>query len=108
MMTAAQIIRINNERLSNWGTQLSDNHCTPAILIGIGHDHRSGELHVCIPENMPMQMALCYLASVLRQLSASASPDKPPPTIGDLVECVTNLAVNRASAAAQQKPGDLS
>lgn len=69
MISTTEIIRINQERFTKWQAVLIDKHSTPAILIGIGHDHRAGEIDVCFPENLPTQLAIAYLARTMMELS---------------------------------------
>lgn len=50
-MNNSKIQEISCERLQRWTFKLFSEHSTPAILIGIGHDHKSGQITVCVPEN---------------------------------------------------------
>ena len=50
-MNDSKIQEICCERLQKWTFKLLCEHSTPAILIGIGHDHKSGQITVCVPEN---------------------------------------------------------
>lgn len=50
-MDSDKIEEICCERLQRWTFKLLSEHSTPAILIGIGHDHKSGQITVCVPEN---------------------------------------------------------
>lgn len=45
------IAEINKQRLENWGNLLTEHNSTPALLIGIGHGERAGEVHVLIPDD---------------------------------------------------------
>jgi len=67
-MTKFEVQSINKRRLEGWGDVLVEVHCTPAVLIGIGQDHQSGVLHICIPENLPIQFVRDYLARALQEV----------------------------------------
>lgn len=43
--------RIARERLRDWQRDCVRDHATPALLLAIGHDERSGEIHVYIPDD---------------------------------------------------------
>jgi hypothetical protein len=49
-MTADEIASINRERLTRWRLDLELQHATPAVLVGVGHDHREGDLVLCACE----------------------------------------------------------
>ncbi|GAI81422.1 unnamed protein product, partial [marine sediment metagenome] len=49
-MERIEIETIGKERLDKWQQRLIDEHATPVILVGVGHDHRSGQVVVYIPE----------------------------------------------------------
>jgi len=62
-MNREDIQRINVDRLANWGALLTKTHSTPAVLVGVGHDHNSGVIRVIAPEDMPdeyLQMFIRY------------------------------------------------
>lgn len=50
-MDSNKLEEICCERLQKWTFKLLSEHSTPAILIGIGHDHKSGQITICAPEN---------------------------------------------------------
>jgi hypothetical protein len=60
--------KITDERLALWRGRLSQMHATPAVLIGIGHDHQSGKLVVCtttdMPDNILREMLMFALADL--------------------------------------------
>jgi hypothetical protein len=51
-MNSEQVREICNERLSRWADRLVSEHATPIILIGVSHDHKSGQLVLCTTEEM--------------------------------------------------------
>jgi hypothetical protein len=61
--------RITAERLDSWRKLLKEGNATPILLIGVGHEHRSGELHVVVPEGVEDDLligALLYALNVLQ------------------------------------------
>jgi len=49
-METQQVLNINRERLAGWAKTLTAQHSTAVVVIGVGHDHASGSLHICIPD----------------------------------------------------------
>ena len=56
------------ERIPRWAAKLKFEHATPVILIGIGHDHESGQITVCVPENLTDFQIKAILSSALLNL----------------------------------------
>lgn len=56
-MTASQVGDINRERLRRWARKL-----------GVGHDHNSGTVVVCVTEDMPDEMIRAFLRKALADL----------------------------------------
>jgi hypothetical protein len=50
MLSRDKIHEINDQRLGGWGKILTEQHATAAILLGFGHDARSGEMTVLVPK----------------------------------------------------------
>lgn len=48
-MTRAELRKIASERLGEWCVECVDKHVTPIALVAIGHDHRTGEIHLFVP-----------------------------------------------------------
>jgi len=63
-----EISDITVGRLASWSAILIENHSTPGLLIGIGHDHRSGEIHLCIPEDLTQQDVQNLLVGAVMQV----------------------------------------
>lgn len=59
---------ICDERLARWKTQLIRRHSTPLILIGIGHDHKSGEIALLCTEDRTDEELLLFMENVVKQL----------------------------------------
>ena len=51
-MDKIQIEQISKERLDRWVNFLVSEHATPVVLVGVGHDHKSGTVVLCAPESM--------------------------------------------------------
>ncbi|MGA2035902.1 MAG: hypothetical protein ABSG68_26945 [Thermoguttaceae bacterium] len=52
------------ERLESWKQRLIENHSTPALLMGVGHDEHAGELHLVVCEELSLedlQALTCFL-----------------------------------------------
>ncbi len=54
MITQHKIKTINAERLSKWEEDLTRDSATAMVTIGVGHGANSGQLHVYIPEDLPL------------------------------------------------------
>lgn len=67
-MTSGEVAAVTTERLKRWGERLTEAHATPALLVGVGHDHAGGQLHVVIPEDMPTEMAIAFLRKALAEI----------------------------------------
>jgi hypothetical protein len=68
-MNDDQIREICKIRLGQWTEVLVEKHCTPAILIGVGHDEASGAIHIVIPENWSEDQAVAILTSTLATMN---------------------------------------
>ncbi len=64
------------DRLGGWALHLVDHHATPALLIGIGHDHMSGDLQLCVTENTPMVVVRAWLAWAIEAIDRGAYVEK--------------------------------
>ncbi len=65
-MRPVEIKNICAERLSRWSVKLVTEHATPVILIGVGHDHKNGEIVVCGTEGMSDEDARDLLLGAAR------------------------------------------
>ncbi len=50
-MERQEVQNINRERLAGWAKTLTAEHATAVVVIGVGHDHVSGSMHICIPDD---------------------------------------------------------
>ena len=69
-MNSDEILAINNERLGNWGHQLMENHATPILCIGVGHDHMAGTVHLCFPDEIEKDFLVRMLKGAIDLLEA--------------------------------------
>jgi hypothetical protein len=68
MPTPSPSERLTRQRLQAWGDRLVMVQATPLLLIGVGHGAATGELHICIPTDLPQERQ--RLTAVLRQTLA--------------------------------------
>jgi hypothetical protein len=54
----------------NWAITLGAAHATAALLVAVGHDHHSGEVHLCVPEEITAEWAARVLARCIEMLGA--------------------------------------
>lgn len=73
-MTRQQIVSITRERLDRWAERLAGEHATPAVLVGVGHDHREGNLVLCVTEDGPSE---AEIAAFLRWAARQLDGDTP-------------------------------
>ena len=52
-MTRNQVRVINHDRLRSWAERLTEQHATPLLLVGMGHDHAIGVTPICTLEAGP-------------------------------------------------------
>jgi hypothetical protein len=69
-MDRAKINKINIERLTRWKDRLNNAHATPLLLIGVGHDHKNGQLTICATEERTDQEILLLMKEAVRMLEA--------------------------------------
>lgn len=76
-MIKAQILKINKERLDKWANDLADHHATPVITIAVGHDHATGQIHICtIKDNiMDRETMIGFLEAALAMLHKGEGTD---------------------------------
>lgn len=67
-MQRAQINKINVDRLTSWKNRLNEHHSTPMLLVGVGHDHKQGELMVLVTEERTDYEILLLMREALRML----------------------------------------
>src|SRR6478735_4173604 len=59
---------INHNRLASWEKQLNDAHATAVVLIGVGHDHVSGQIHCVITEDMTEDNVYVFISKAMKHL----------------------------------------
>lgn len=67
-MTTEEIRQITTERLDSWKELSVSEHATPVALVSVGHDAKSGNLVVCVPEDMKRADVIVLLRGALKLL----------------------------------------
>ena len=67
-MKKEEIAAICDERLGKWKGRLAEEHATPVVLIGVGHEHHSGLLVVLTTEDTPNKDLVEFLLSAAHWL----------------------------------------
>lgn len=67
-MNDEEVRAICRERLALWTEHLVSDHATPILLIGVGHDKRSGEVVLCTTEGLSDRAISVFLRGVLGRL----------------------------------------
>jgi hypothetical protein len=62
--------KINHERLGRWEKRLTENHSTPVVLVGVGHDQVKGRVFILTTEERTDEEVIVFLREALRQLEA--------------------------------------
>jgi hypothetical protein len=78
-MTTDALRAIVTGRLADWTEVLVANHCTPMVLIAVGHDHEGGNIHVCYPDESLGVLTAADLAKLLRRVAHDLDPAGPAP-----------------------------
>ncbi len=66
--------QIANARLESWKHKLADFNATPLVLIGVGHEHKSGELVVCVPNNVEDDLLIGALVFAINAIKPGLIP----------------------------------
>jgi hypothetical protein len=67
-MSPAERDEIIDERLAYYRRRLIQAHATPMTCIGVGHDHNSGALIVCITEDLPLLQLLVFMKGAVAKV----------------------------------------
>jgi len=68
MITSERIREITSDRLREWGEIAIDKHCTPALLLCVGHDQVSGQIHLMVPDNCDLEDLRSLLLQAIARL----------------------------------------
>lgn len=63
--------KINHERLGRWEKRLNENHSTPVVLVGVGHDQVKGRVFIATTEDRTDEETILFLREALRQLETN-------------------------------------
>lgn len=69
-MDSEEIKAICDERLGSWTNRLVGEHATPILLVGVGHDHKKGDLVLCTLEDLDDMELLLFLQGAVHKLEA--------------------------------------
>lgn len=67
-MNRDKIKSITKQRLHSWGELMIENHATPMLALGVGHDHNSGQVRVFVTEDRSKEEIVALLTVALKQL----------------------------------------
>jgi hypothetical protein len=62
------VVGITQDRLAQWALRLETSHATPVLLVGVGHDHVSGQIVICVTEERTDKEILALLKKAVREL----------------------------------------
>lgn len=62
------VAEVCDERLNKWRARLINENATPILIVGVGHDHKSGELQLITVEDMPNDRLIAFLRFAIRKL----------------------------------------
>jgi hypothetical protein len=77
-MNDAEVARITDERLAAYRRRMLENHATPLVMLGVGRDHRSGEINLCVTGDADMGLVLGLLRFAARQVEAGMAREAGP------------------------------
>lgn len=66
--------KITSERLNEWRDRLREEHATPLVLLGVGHEHKSGQLVLCVPEGVDDDLLIGSLLFALESIQPGLVP----------------------------------
>lgn len=67
-MTRDRLHTIVEARLAEWNRDLVADHSTPLLLLGVGHDHKSGSLSLCHVKDMDRGQVVAFLLAAAEML----------------------------------------
>ena len=67
-MEKTEIETVCRDRLGGWTKRLVEEHSTPILLVGVGHDHKKGQVVLCMPEEMSDQEVMHFLQGALNMM----------------------------------------
>lgn len=65
---------ITQERLKRWSKKLAEQHATPLVMLGIGHDSKAGQLVVLTVEDVNDDVLLASLLFAAESLRPGTIP----------------------------------
>jgi len=65
-MRPAILKQLVRERLQSWGDLMVAEHATPFVAVAVGHDHKSGNLVVTIPDDVSREDVVTLLQRTIK------------------------------------------
>jgi hypothetical protein len=65
--------KITHERLGRWEKKMVLSHATPALLIGVGHDHVNGQIVICVTEDRTDNEIILFLQGAIKELQKAGT-----------------------------------
>ena len=59
---------IAKQRLADWAKRCGPLHCTPVMMLTVGHDHKSGELGIMTVEDVTDAELIRFLDFAIKEL----------------------------------------
>lgn len=59
---------INDVRLEGWKKKMEETHSTAFLLVSVGHDDVSGQLHLIITEDAKLMEVKAVLKGIIKQI----------------------------------------
>lgn len=63
---------ITAERLEVWRRELAGQHATPLLLMGVGHNEKSGQITICTLRDVDADTLLALLRDAIYRISREA------------------------------------
>jgi len=67
-MNKLEVAKICAERLGCWGAELTKQHATPVLLLGVGQDDQRGELNVLVCEEVEDKVLKLMVTAIFQQV----------------------------------------
>lgn len=67
-METGEIDDICRERLDSWRQRLVSEHSTPVMMLGVGHDHKKGQIELITLEEIDDYQLLVFLRYAVNEI----------------------------------------
>ncbi len=69
-MTHSELAQAVEQRMVEWAKRLMQAHSTPFIMVGLGHDHRAGQVVTFLEDRITVPQTIAYLEEVVKLLKS--------------------------------------